>query len=58
MGEQKIYRINLTLQEFDSEGFWDVFHYTEIVDGNDKIGEYLENIISNLRKYMKKRGLK
>lgn len=58
MVEPKTYRVNLTLQEFDSEGFWDVFHYTEIVFGDNKIGESLGNIVINLKKYMKKRGIK
>jgi len=53
--EKKTYRINITLQEYDSEGFWDVFHYTEISCGKKELEESLENIITNCKKYMKNR---
>jgi hypothetical protein len=53
MGEKETFRVNITLQEYDSDGFWDVFHYTEISYGKKELEESLENIIINCKKYIK-----
>ena len=55
MVEEKICRVNVTLQEYDGDGFWDVFHYTEISYSKKELEESLENIIINCKKYMKNR---
>lgn len=54
----KPYRVSVTLEEYDTDGFWQIFTFVEIIDDKDKVGESLDNIVDNCKKYMEKRGIK
>ncbi len=58
MVEEKTYRISIKLQRYDNEGFWDLFHQSEITCGKKDFEESLEDIIANCRKYMKNKVMK
>ena len=49
------YRVEIRLQGYDTDGFWDLFHYSEIIYTKKEFEESLENIIANCKKYMKNR---
>jgi len=55
MVEEKVYRVSITLQGYDNDGFWDLFHQSEILHGKKDFEESLEDIVVNCRKYMKNR---
>lgn len=53
--EEKTYRISVQLQGYDTDGFWDLFHQSEILYGKKEFEESLEDIVDNCRKYAKNR---
>ena len=55
MDEERTYRIEIILQGFDNDGFWDLFRQSEILYTNKEFEESLEDIVVNCRKYMKNR---
>ena len=55
MGEEQTYRIEIRLQGYDTDGFWDLFHQSEILYNKKEFEESLEDIVINCRKYMKNR---
>ncbi len=55
MVKQQTYRIEIRLQGYDNDGFWDLFHQSEILYNKKEFEESLENIVINCRKYMKNR---
>ena len=55
MGEEQTYRIEIRLQGYDTDGFWDLFHQSEILYTKKEFEESLEDIVVNCRKYMKNR---
>lgn len=52
---EKIYRINIIVQEYDGDGFWDVFNSIEMADTKEKLIESLEKITLNGKKYIDER---
>lgn len=53
--KEKIYNINITIQEYDEDGFWDVFGYKETSSGKKELKESLDIIVSNCKKFIEKR---
>jgi len=52
---EKIYRINILVQEYDGEGFWDVFNSIEMADNKVKLIESFDKIAFNGKEYIEKR---
>lgn len=55
MHKQHIYRVQITIQELDTDGFWDVFTALEIGKNKRQLNESLEKIYVNSKKYIKER---
>lgn len=53
--KDKIYRVSITVQEFDTDGFWDVKTTLEIAQSKEQLEESLENIYSKTKEYIEKR---
>jgi len=53
--KEKVYNVKITIQEYDNDGFWDIFNYTEMSSGKTELKESLETIISNCKKFIEKR---
>ena len=53
--KEKIYNLNIIIQEYDDDGFWDIFTYTETSSSKIELKESLESIISNCKKYIQNR---
>lgn len=53
--KEKIYKINIIIQEYDIDGFWDVFNCAEMSSGKIQLKESLDTIISNCKKYIQNR---
>lgn len=51
----KIYRVNILVQEYDGEGFWDVFNSIEMADSKNKLIESFDKIAILGRKYIEER---
>ena len=51
----KIYRVSITVQEFDHDGFWDVITSLQIAQSKEQLKESLENIYSKTKEYIEKR---
>ena len=52
---EQIYRINILVQEYDGEGFWDVFNSIEMADSKEKLIESFDKLASNGKKYIEER---
>jgi len=55
MPKEHIYRVQITVQELDTDGFWDVFNSIEMANSKNKLNESLERIYSNSKEYIKER---
>ena len=53
--KDKIYRVSITVQEFDTDGFWDVKTTLEIAQNKEQLEESLENIYNKTKEYIEKR---
>lgn len=53
--KDKIYRVSITVQEFDNDGFWDVKTTLEIAQSKEQLEESLENIYNKTKEYVEKR---
>jgi len=53
--KDKIYRTRIVIQEYDGDGFWDVFDSIEMADSKEKLIKSFEKITSNGRKYIEER---
>ena len=51
----KIYNLKIVVQEYDDDGFWDVFSYKETSSGKTELKESLDIIVSNCKKFIQKR---
>ena len=51
----KVYRVNIIIQEYQNKGFWNIFDFSEMCTNVKQIKESLENIIIKCREYIEKR---
>ncbi len=52
---EHIYRVQIVLQELDTDGFWDIFNSIEMSNDKEKLNESLERIYANSKKYIDER---
>ena len=52
---EHIYRVQIVVQELDTDGFWDVFDSIEMSDSKERLKESLERIYVNSKKYIEER---
>ena len=52
---EKVYRVFFIIQEYDSEGFWNVFEKSEMGKGKNQIIESFENIKNDCIDYIMRR---
>lgn len=55
MPKEHIYRVQITIQELDTDGFWDVFNSIEMANTKNKLNKSLERIYFNSKEYIKER---
>jgi len=55
MKDGKIYRVSIIVQEYDGDGFWDVFDSKEMADNKERLIESFDKIASNGKKYIEDR---
>ena len=55
ISKDKIYRVSITVQEFETDGFWDIKTTLEICQSKEQLKESLENIYSKTKEYIEKR---
>jgi len=53
--QEKLYRVNIIIQEYHEEGFWNVIDKSEMAQGKKELIESFDNISQNCKSYIEKR---
>ena len=51
----KVYRINIIVQEYDAEGFWDVSNKIEMAKDKKQLLESIEKLYNDAKKFIEDR---
>ena len=51
----QIYRININIQEFETDGFWDVCNSVEMAKSKKQLIETLDKLYKNSKDFIEKR---
>lgn len=52
---EKIYRISIIVQEYDGDGFWDVFSTIQMADTKERLIESFDTLVVLGKKYIEER---